>query len=429
MILIILIFLLLSFIGVPIAFSLLFPSIFFLLIKGIDIPLVVLVQRMTRGLDSFILIAIPLFIFAGLLSNELGISEKIFDFCLEYVGHIKGGLAHVNVLGSMIFAGMSGSAQADAAGLGSVEMEAMKREGYDVDFSAAVTAASSTIGPVIPPSLCMIIYCFVVRGVSLARLFLAGVIPGIIMGVSMMALIYIMAIMGKIKGNIRKKVEWRQRIKNIPKYIPVLLAPLFLEGGMLIGFATPTELGAVTVVYIFLLGIIYRTLNIKTLLKCLGNTAISIGVLVFIISCAFTFGYVITLVKIPDLLANFIFAIASTREGILAVIIIILIVLGCFLESTIIELIMFPIFASIAKSVGVDLVHFGMIAVMCVMMGTLTPPFGICLYIVSHFSKRSIWAVSKALIPFYVLFIFFLIILMYFPSVSLFFPNLLLGKS
>jgi len=231
--LIVIIFLTVSFVGVPISFSLLFASIVSLVIMGVNVPFIALIQRMTRGLDSFCLLAIPLFLFAGNLMNNLGIARRIFEFALVCVGHIKGGLAHVNIIASTIFAGMSGAAQADAAGLGIVEMEAMKREGYDVNFSAAITAASSTIGPVIPPSVTMVIYVLMVRGVSLARLFLAGIIPGIMMCLSFMGLIYLLAINNKIKGNIRKKEKWQVIFKTFWNTFPCLLAPIVLVSGML----------------------------------------------------------------------------------------------------------------------------------------------------------------------------------------------------
>lgn len=421
------IFLGLSFIGVPIAFSLIAASIGGILAMGIDIPLVAIPQRMSRGLDSFPLLAIPLFVLAANLMNRLGVARRIFELALAFVGHIKGGLAHVNILASTVFAGMSGVAQADAAGLGIVEMEAMRKEGYEVDFSAAVTAASSTIGPVIPPSVTMVIYALMAGGVSLARLFLAGFIPGIMMALFLMSVVFFLATTRGVKGRIRRKPEFIKVLKALREGFLCLLAPIILVGGILLGAATPTELGALTVVYVLFLGAIYRELTIVRLFQALTDTVVILGALIFIISCAFAFGLNITLLQIPNFVSSSVLAITSSPEVVLAIGVIILLVVGTFMESTTILILFTPVIVPLILAVGVDLVHFGIVLVLAVLIGALTPPFGICLYIVGHIGEISIWKVARRLIPFYIVLILCLLLLMYIPTLSLFLPNLLLG--
>lgn len=413
-------------VGIPISFALLAASIGSFLISGISIPFVALAQRMTHGLDNFVLLAIPLFLLAGNMMNRFGIAKRIFELVLNSMGHVKGALAYVNIVASTIFAGMSGVAQADVAGLGIVEMEAMDKDGYDVDFSAAITAASSTIGPVIPPSITMVIYAFSAGNVSVGRLFLAGFIPGIMMALFLMVTVFYLINKGKIKsGNIRKKAKTMTILKNIRNELPCLMAPTILILGMVLGIATPTELGAITVVYVLFLGLIYRELTIDRLFQSLIDTVITIGVLIFIISCAFTFGLNITLLQIPNLMTEFVLSIASTKEAILAIVVIIFLVLGTFMESTTILILFTPILVPLVKAMGINLVHFGMIEVLAVLIGALTPPFGICLYIVGHIGNVSIWKVSKALIPFYIALGVCLLLIMYIPRISLFIPDLL----
>jgi tripartite ATP-independent transporter DctM subunit len=265
--LIFIILLVLVFLGVPVAFAIGLSALTNLMLKG-ELPLTIMVQRMVNGLDSFPFLAIPLFILAGQLLNKAGITDRIFDFALSIVGHIKGSLGHVNVVASIIFAGISGVAQADAAGLGAIEIEAMKKAGYRMPYAAAVTATSSIIGPIIPPSVIMAVFS-VISSISLARLFLAGFIPGLIMGGCLMFMIYLLAATGRETGTIYKRQPLREVGRRFVRAIPALLTPVILVVGMLLGAATPTELGALCVVYGLVLAVCYGNMNRRMLVEVL----------------------------------------------------------------------------------------------------------------------------------------------------------------
>jgi tripartite ATP-independent transporter DctM subunit len=279
----------LVFLGVPVAFSIGLTALVNLMIRG-DLPLTIMVQRMVNGLDSFPFLAIPLFILAGQLMNRTGLTDRIFDFALGIVGHIKGSLAHVNVIASIIFAGISGVAQADAAGLGMIEIQAMRKAGYRLDYAAAVTATSSIVGPIIPPSVIMAVFS-VISSISLARLFLAGFIPGLIMGLCLMGLIYFLAATGRQTGTVYKRQSMRAIMKKFLRAAPALLTPVILVAGMLLGAATPTELGAICVVYGLILALFYGNLTFRTLIKVFEETLIMVGILVFVIAASCDFAH------------------------------------------------------------------------------------------------------------------------------------------
>jgi tripartite ATP-independent transporter DctM subunit len=417
---------LLVFLGFPISFSIAITSLFSLMSRG-NVPLTIMVQRMINGLDSFPLLSVPLFILAGNLMNQAGITDKIFAFALSIVGHIKGSLAHVNVLASIIFAGISGVAQADAAGLGLVEMRAMEEAGYDKAFSAAVTATSSIIGPIIPPSVIMAVFS-VIANISLGRLFLAGFIPGLIMGGSLMALIYFFAATGRIKGKIYPRPSISVIIKNFWGAFPALFTPILLVVGMLAGAATPTELGAVCVIYAFMLSIFYKSFSLKMLASVLEESLLVVGVLVFVMSAAFPFSWIIATHNVPTMLIQFLQPFLGQRWLILLLMNISLLVLGMFMETNAILFIMVPVLFPLITSIGVDPVHFGLIVVMNLLIGAVTPPFGMCLYIVTDIAKIPFSQVVKATIPFLIPLLFTLFLSTYVPQIVLWFPNLLFGK-
>ncbi len=256
---------------VPVAVALALSAIAYLLVEQ-TVPLTLIVQRMAPGLDSFPLLAIPLFILAGNLLNRAGIATRIFEFALTLVGHIRGSLAHVNVVASMIFAGMSGVAQADAAGLGTIEVRAMRKEGFDPAFAAALSAASAIIGPIIPPSVIMVIYA-VMAQVSVADLFLAGILPGVVIGLMLMATVWLMALTGRIQAPVRERATAPEIGRAFVRALPALVAPLLLVGGILAGVATPTELGAITVIYAIALGFINRELTWRDVWRCCAETS------------------------------------------------------------------------------------------------------------------------------------------------------------
>lgn len=387
-------------IEMPVAFAMGLSSIVTIAITQ-PIPLSIVVQRMGTGLDSFVLIAIPLFVLAGHLMNRAGIAERIFAFADALVGHVRGGLAHVNVVASMIFAGMSGVAQADAAGLGVVEVNAMRNEGYDPAFAAAVSASSAIIGPIIPPSVIMVVYAVLVQ-VSVADLFLAGILPGLLMGGAMMAMIWWLVRTGRVVAPAPRPMSASRLGRTFVRALPALAAPVLLTVGLLAGVATPTELGALTVVYAAALGFAQRELTVREVLAACRETLVTCGVLVFIIACAVPFGWIVATSQAPMKLAAFMMSISANKVAILALVNVGLLVVGCFMETTAILLIATPTLFPLIVALGVDPVHFGIILVVNLLIGTLTPPFGVILFIMMDIAKVSLARMSRAVLPFYV---------------------------
>ena len=406
---------------VPVAFAMGLSSIVTIVFTQ-PIPLSIVVQRMGTGLDSFVLIAIPLFVLAGHLLNRAGIADRIFAFAAALVGHIRGGLAHVNVLASMIFAGMSGVAQADAAGLGVVEVNAMREEGYDPAFAAAVSAASAIIGPIIPPSVIMVVYAVLVQA-SVADMFLAGFLPGILMGGALMVMIYWLVRTGRVFAPPTQTISFPLIGKTFVRALPALAAPILLTVGLLAGVATPTELGALTVVYAAALGFIERELTLRDVIEASRETLVTCGVLVYIIACAVPFGWLVATSQAPMKLASFMMSVSGNKYVILAIINVGLLVIGCFMETTAILLIATPTLFPLIVALGVDPVHFGIILVVNLLIGALTPPFGVILFIMMDIAKISLAQISRAVLPFYLPLLFTLMVITYWADFVLAVPR------
>ena len=407
----------------PVAFALILASLFYLAF-GSQAPLSVVVQRMAPGIDSFPLLAIPLFVLAGNLLNVGGISQRIFDFALAVVGHFRGGLAQVNIFASLIFAGMSGVAQADAAGLGTVEIKAMKKEGFDPAFAAACSAASAIVGPIIPPSVIMVIYG-VLAQVSIGDLFLAGIIPGFVIGLLLMAMVYYLVTLGGVYAPVQPRTKLPALARAFVRAIPPLAAPVLLVAGLLAGVATPTELGALTVVYAAGLGFAYRELTVRKLYRALADTLVMTGVLVFIMSAAVPFGWAVAINNVPAELSAAILALTQDKYLVLAIINVFLLVVGCFMETTAILLIAVPTFLPLILQLGIDPVHFGLIIILNLLIGATTPPFGVLLFIVMDIAKVSFGRIVRAMLPFYVPLGIALLMITYWPSLSLWLPRAL----
>jgi TRAP-type transport system large permease protein len=406
---------------VPVAFAMGLASIA-TIVATQPIPLSIVVQRMGTGLDSFVLIAIPLFVLAGHLLNRAGIADRIFAFADALVGHIRGGLAHVNVLASMIFAGMSGVAQADAAGLGVIEVNAMRKEGFDPAFAAAVSAASAIIGPIIPPSVIMVVYAVMVQA-SVADLFLAGFLPGILMGGALMATIYWMVRTGRVAAPPPRPMSATRLGTTFVRALPALAAPILLTVGLLAGVATPTELGALTVVYAIVLGYAQRELRWSDIVEAARETLVTCGVLVFIIACAVPFGWIVATSQAPAKLAQLLLSITDNKIVILALINVGLLIVGCFMETTAILLIATPTLFPTIVALGIDPVHFGIIIVVNLLIGTLTPPFGVILFIMMDIAKVSLARMSMAVLPFYIPLAFTLLVVTYWADFVLAVPR------
>ena len=410
-------------IRLPIGFALGFSSLIYLV--GSDITLQVIPQIMITTFDSFVLLAIPLFMLAGQLMNSGGITDKIFSFANKLVGHIKGGLSHVNVVASMIFAGMSGSAVADAAGLGQIEIKAMVEEGFDPDFSAAITAASSTIGPIIPPSIPFVIYGSL-TGTSIGALFIAGAIPGLLMGLFLMFTCYIISVKRGYPSH--KRASIKELAISFIKAVPSLLTPIIIIGGILFGVFTPTEAAAVAVIYALILGIlIYKEIKLRDLLGILLDVGKNIASIMFIVSTATVFGWILTYQGIPQRIADLLLSITHNIYLILLLINLLLLLVGCFMETIAAQLVLIPVLVPIIDTLGIDRVQFGVIITLNLMIGLITPPVGVCLYIVSNIAKISFERTVKATLPFVLVLIIVLMLITYIPSISTFLPKLLLN--
>lgn len=336
----------------PIVYALPASALMYLLITD-SIPPMLVVQRVASGLEAYVLLAIPLFIFAGNLFNSAGIATRIFDFAAACVGHIRGSLGHVNIVASVIFSGMSGVAQADAAGLGAVEVREMKRRGFTPEFSAAITAVSSIIGPIIPPSGIMIIYA-VLADVSVPDLFLAGIIPGVLMSVFLMIFVYWLAKTDRIVAPVVPRKTPDEIGLALWRALPALAAPVFLIAGILSGFATPTQLGALTVVYAVFLGFVTRDLTLGYLWVSIKDTVITCGVLVFIIAAATPFSAILALEGVPQQLAGILLSISENPLLVLLIVNISLLILGMVMDTTAILLVTVPVLVPMMKALGID---------------------------------------------------------------------------
>lgn len=404
-------------IGIAVAVSIAFFS---------NLSLAVLVQRLVVGIDSFVFLAIPLFVLAGNMMNAGGITDRIFTFARALIGHVRGGLGHANVVASMIFAGMSGSAVADAAGLGVIEIKAMDDQGYPREFSAAITVASSIIGPIIPPSIPMILYGALAE-VSVGRLFLGGIIPGLLVGLSIMILVYIFSVRHNYPrdAKISLKEFWDRFIKAI---FPVL-TPVIILGGIVGGVFTPTEAGAVAVFYAFILSFIfYRTLSLRDLPKIFVESMITTAIITFVISTTSSFSYLLLLGDFSQGILDLLTAITMNKYLMLFILNVILLFFGCIMEAGVALILLVPILVPVLNAVGIDLVHFGVVMTVNLMIGVATPPVGMCLFVVSHVANVRIEKLMRVIIPFLVPPILVLFLITYIPELVTYIPNLIFGK-
>jgi len=416
----------LIFLGVPIAVAMGLTAVGTFIFLGEAFVLPMLAQRMYSATTGFTLLAIPFFILAGNLMNRGGITHRVFRFAQALVGHLQGGLGHVNVVSSMIFSGMSGAAVADAAGLGLVELEAMQKAGYGRRFSAAVTAASSTIGPVVPPSIPFVIYGSI-TGESVGRLFLAGCLPGVMMGLAMMIAVYFVSQRrGYPKG---PKASLRELLMGAKDSFFALCMPVLIIGGILGGIFTPTEAAVVASIYALLLGLfVYREITVKDLPAILWETINQSVKVLFIIAAAGFLGWLLIHQQIPQQVISGLTALSSTKWILMLIIIAILLVLGCFLEGIAVLVITIPVFMPLIQQFGVDPIQFGVIMILCSMLGLLTPPVGMSLYAVASISDVPVGSLSKELWP-YLLGIFMVLMLVtYVPVFSLGIPDLLMPR-
>jgi tripartite ATP-independent transporter DctM subunit len=384
--------------GFPVVYAILFPAIIYVLIEGL--PLGLLAQRVTYALDSFPLVAVPLFMFVGNLMNSAGISDRIFRFANTLVGRAPGGLAQVNIFGSLVFSGMSGSALADIGGLGRVEIAAMRKEGYPVPFAAAVTASSAIVGPIFPPSIPLIVYGSV-TSVSIVQLLIAGIVPALICVALLMVTV---AIVGMRRGYPRAE-RWptpREVMRDIGPAMPAIIAPVLMIAGMMSGFFTPTEAAAATVVYVIAVSaLIYRELTVEHLVAAAVMTVRNTSTVLIIVAAAALYGWILAVEQVPQGFARLILDVSKDPLTLLLLVNVLLFIAGMFLDSTTATLLVIPIIAPPIVAAGVDPVHLGIVAIFNLMIGLLTPPMGLSLFLISDIAKISMKDLLRALLPFY----------------------------
>lgn len=412
------------FIGVPICFALGIVSVGSLMISGT--PLVVVVQRMFTGGDSIALIAIPLFMLSGELMFRGGMSKRLVDFADTLLGHFPSGLAMVSILACMFFAAITGSAIAATAAIGGIMIPLMKERGYDYTFSAPLLACGGSIGPIIPPSIPLLVYG-VLASVSVADLFIGGIVPGVLMGVGLMVYSYIV---GKKRGYMGRETRASAReIVNAAKdALLALFMPVIILGGIMSGYFTPTEAAAVATAYALVVGVfIYHELSLKEIWEAFVNAAKGTGQILIIVALASLFSWVITVAQVPQTVSAFLQANIGSKILMLLVINVILLIADTFIDTTSAIVIFAPLFIPICNSLGIDLVHFGMIMAVNLTIGMCTPPLGVCLFVSSSIAKISLKEQMKDLLPMLAVLIIVLMLVTYIPSLTLFLPNLING--
>ncbi len=410
--------------GVPIGFTIGITGLLGLYLMGHDVAMFTMAPlQFFSGLDMFTLMAMPFFILAGEIMNKTGITTRLVKFSNILVGHWRGGLAHANIMASIFFAGMTGAAVSDTAAIGTMLIPAMEEDGYDLDFSASVTAASSIIGPTIPPSNMMVIYGSLMN-VSIAGLFAAGFLPGLLLGGLLMVLSAIIS----IKRGYPKsaKTTFREKLIGLKEAIIPLLMPVIILGGILSGIFTPTEAAAVAVAYALVIGFfVLKSLNITDLPPMFINTAKITGIVFLIIGTASIVSWVLAINQVPQAIADFLLSTTGNPKVVLLLIIILMLIVGMFMDIAAALIILGPILHPIAVSMGMSPIHFGIIMVLSLNIALMTPPVGACLFVVCSITKLKLGEISRAIVPFIIVEVITLFIIAYVPIISTFIPGLL----
>ena len=408
--------------GVPVAFAILLPSVAYIAYEGI--PMATVAQRTLYALDSFPLVAVPVFIFVGNLMNAAGITQKLFHFADVLVSRLHGGLAQVNIFASLIFSGVSGAALADVGGLGRIEIKAMRDRGFSLPFSAAVTGASAIVGPIFPPSIPIIIYASV-TSVSALQMLVAGILPALLCVAMLMGTVALIA----IKGGLPRAERWprpRELLKALGPAAPALLAPVILIGGMLSGRFTPTEASAVAVVYVLAVGLFYyRDMTWAFIHQAASETVRSTAAILFIVAAAAMFGWILAVEQIPQDFASWFSGVSDNRWTLLLIVNLIFFIAGMFIDSTTATLLLVPIVAPPVVAAGVDPVHLGIVVIFNLMLGTTTPPFGLSLFLLCNMTGLRFTQLVRAMVPFYPALLITLLLLTLVPQLSLIVPEML----
>jgi C4-dicarboxylate transporter, DctM subunit len=408
-------------VGLPVAVTLGVSSVVYLFFAGI--PLVTIPQKMYAGMDSFVLLCIPGFILAGNLMNAGGITGRIVRLAQAMVGWMRGGLGLTNVAASMLFGGISRTAAADAASIGGMMIPGMKKAGYPVDFSAAITAASSTVGPMIPPSVPMIIVG-TLSGISVGKMFLAGAVPGVMMGIAMMITAWIIA---RRRNFPRQPWQgWKELGRSFMGAFWAVMMTVLIVGGMLSGFATPTETAIVASIYAFVVGVfVYRGLKLSDVPRVLIDSAVSASAILLLVGLANVFGWILVSERIPQMIAETVLSITTNKFLVILLINLVLLFVGMFMETIAALIILFVPLLALAQGVGIDPIHFATFAVLNLMIGLTTPPVGVCLFICANIGRISLVQITRAIWPFILTNITVLMLVSYVPFFSTWLPNLL----
>lgn len=410
--------------GMPVGFTLIVASVAYMLVQGHGLNFAA--QRMVAGLNSFPLLAIPFFILTAQLMNTSGVTDRIFTFAKAMVGHVSGGLGHVNIMASLMFSGMSGSAVADAAGLGQLEIKAMRDSGFDAQFSGSLTAASAIIGPLVPPSIPLVIYG-VVANTSIGGLFLGGLVPGVMCALALMIMVYVMAKMRNYPKERRASLH--HLVVSFLRALAPLLTPIIIIGGIFAGIFSPTEAAVVAACYALFLGtVVYRELTIPKLIAVMRETVshtAAVGLLMMGVSL---FGYVLAREQVPQHVASFFLSYSNDPLTFLLLVNVMLLLLGTFIEAMAILLLIVPVLVPAALAYGIDPVHFGVLIIMNLMIGILTPPMGVALFVVSKVAGIPFRLLATGIIPFLLPLIGVLALITVFPQLVTFLPDLLMGN-
>ena len=411
------------FIGVPIAFSMGISATIMLLVNHTATS-VVIAQKAVNALDSFTIMAIPFFMMASSILSGADVGKKIFRFAGTLVQHLPGGLAHVNILTSLIMAGMSGSSVSDVSGIGKMEMDAMTEAGYDKGFSAAVTAASSTVAPIIPPSTSMILYGSI-TGVSIGKLLIGGLLPGLLMGLAMGVIAYVISV--RRHYPLQERATGKAIRASFKDSFAALMMPVILIAGILSGVFTATEAACVATVYSILISLFwYRTINFKQLFKILENTSTFASSTLFVLAMAGVFGLVLTHNQVPTKICNFFLSLSNNKYVLLFLVNVMLLILGCLMEGNSIYMILGPVLGVLAVQLGCDPVAFGVMVVFNLTLGLITPPVGLCLFLTQKVAGITSQEMIKSIVPFVIALIISLLVITYIPQICSLLPNLLM---
>jgi len=410
-------------IGTPIPIAMGFACLIVFIVGSYNFHIIAQILILTAG--KWTLLTVPFFILAASFMNELGVTERLFKFARACVGHIRGGLAHVNVLSSMIFAGMSGAAVADIGGLGKIEIKAMTEAGFSKKYSAGITVASSIIGPIIPPSIAFVLYGIIAE-VSIARLFLAGILPGILIGISLMIKTYFLALKYPEEFPREKKPDFNNLLNSFKGAILVVMAPLLIILGMTSGYVSPTEAGAAAMLYSLIIGLLYRTFKWKQLWSAAKESLLQAAHAMLLLSLAGVMGYILTFERTPQLILSLTGNFFTNKYLFLLFVDIIFLIIGCFMSATASLIILTPILLPMAIKAGIDPIHFGIIISYALHLGIATPPVGIGLYVVSDIANIKLEEAISGVTAYYLPLIISLIIISCFPNLSLILPNILM---